>query len=411
MNKIIVAHPGRQHSYRIASALKKNNMLLKYVTTVYDKDTFLMKLTKIFLSKENLNRANGRKNKDLDDQDVIQYYEFRGLIETLLSRSSKLKFLYNYWQQKTADKFGLKVAKLAIKLNADAVVIYDVNAKECFKYLKQYAPNILRIMDVSAANRLYMKKIYEDDMKICPEFSNKLLQERKILWNEKFCKKINEEIRLTNIFLVPSLFVAKSLEYSGINKDQIKLCPYGTNFSPCFSPKKINDNKIKAIYVGNVTEMKGIYYLLEAALLLKDKMTLTVVGNYDNSEHYFDKYLKSVDFIGRVQHDKVKEYLKESEVFIFPSLGEGLSLSVLEAMSMGLTCIVSENSGANDAIKDYENGFVINIQNIQAIVDKINWLYENKNQINYIGKNAYLTSFSYTWNNYEKRIVEIFNKL
>ena len=97
MNKIIVAHPGRQHSYRIASALKKNNMLLKYVTTVYDKDTFLMKLTKIFLSKENLNRANGRKNKDLDDQDVIQYYEFRGLIETLFSRSSKLKFLYSYW--------------------------------------------------------------------------------------------------------------------------------------------------------------------------------------------------------------------------------------------------------------------------------------------------------------------------
>ena len=142
--------------------------------------------------------------------------------------------MYSYWQQKTADKFGLKVAKLAIELNADAVVMYDVNAKECFKYLKQYAPNILRIMDVSAANRLYMKKIYEDDMKICPEFSNKLLQERKILWNEKFCKRINDEICLTNIFLVPSSFVAKSLEYRGISKEQQNCARMEQIFSPYF---------------------------------------------------------------------------------------------------------------------------------------------------------------------------------
>ena len=33
-NKIIVAHPGRQHSFRLATALKKNNMLLYYVTTI-----------------------------------------------------------------------------------------------------------------------------------------------------------------------------------------------------------------------------------------------------------------------------------------------------------------------------------------------------------------------------------------
>ena len=45
--KIIVAHPGRQHSFRLASALKKNDMLLYYVTTIYDKDSsLLMKIVK-----------------------------------------------------------------------------------------------------------------------------------------------------------------------------------------------------------------------------------------------------------------------------------------------------------------------------------------------------------------------------
>ena len=35
--KIIVAHPGQQHSYRVASALKSNGDLFKYITAVYDK--------------------------------------------------------------------------------------------------------------------------------------------------------------------------------------------------------------------------------------------------------------------------------------------------------------------------------------------------------------------------------------
>ena len=47
MEKIIVAHPGRQHSFRLATALKKNDMLYKYITTVYDKKSyFLMRLEK-----------------------------------------------------------------------------------------------------------------------------------------------------------------------------------------------------------------------------------------------------------------------------------------------------------------------------------------------------------------------------
>ena len=51
--KVIVAHPGRQHSFRVAKALKDAGLLYKYVTTVYDKeDSVLMKIVKLFLNKE-----------------------------------------------------------------------------------------------------------------------------------------------------------------------------------------------------------------------------------------------------------------------------------------------------------------------------------------------------------------------
>lgn len=123
-NKIIVAHPGRQHSFRLATALKKNNMLLYYVTTIYNKkSSWLMQLVQPFLSKDNLKRANNRKNSFLKDTDVIQYCEFSGMVEALLVRIDKSHRAYRFMQRQDSDRFGIKVAKLAIKENVDAVVI------------------------------------------------------------------------------------------------------------------------------------------------------------------------------------------------------------------------------------------------------------------------------------------------
>ena len=72
--KVIVAHPGRQHSFRVAKSLKVGGMLFKYATTVYNKETsVLMRVLKLFLNMDNYDRAQRRKCADLKDEDVIQF--------------------------------------------------------------------------------------------------------------------------------------------------------------------------------------------------------------------------------------------------------------------------------------------------------------------------------------------------
>lgn len=406
--KIIVAHPGKQHSFRLASALKKNGMLCKYVTTVYDKESSLMmRIVKKFLNKGNLKRANSRKNPDLIDNDIVQFCEFSGLIEIVLARYDKSKRLYNRWHSFTSDRFGKKVAALAIKEKADAVIMYDTNAISCFEKLKKEAPGIKRIMDSSAANRLFMKKVYEQDMEICPMFSEKLKSEVTYLWNKKSVDRCAREIENTEFILAPSEFVKKSFLFSDIEEQKIKICPYGSNFEPVshISKNDCSNRPLEAVYVGNVTEMKGIHYLLEAvAGITNDLVHLTVVGAYDNSSHIFDKYIGQITFTGRIQHDEVKKILCESDVFVFASLGEGLSLSVLEALACGLPCIVTEHSGANDAIEDYKNGFVIPIQSIKAIKDSLLWFADNRELIPEMKQRAIETAEKYTWKAYEERV-------
>lgn len=410
--KVILAHPGRQHSFRVASELKHNNMLYKYITTVYDSDkSYLMKFLKHFVRGDNLKRANSRKNFDLSEYDVIQFCELSGLIEIILSRFDKKRILYEKWRRYTSARFGKAVAKYAIKNHVDAVIMYDTNAEAGFKVLEKKAPDILRIMDVSAANRLYMKNIYERDFNKSPEFASKLKQERISLWNGKFLRELENEIRLTHKFLVPSNFVKQSLKYSGIKEEQIAICPYGSNFSVVTKEKQVKENSpLEAVYVGNVTEMKGIYYLLEAAKRIdKNKVHLTVVGHYDNSDSKFSPYMKHISFTGRVVHDKVLEILSKSDFFVFPSLGEGLSLAVLEAMACGLPCIVTTNSGANDAIIDGENGFVVDIQNIDILQEKMEWFDKNRTRIPEMSCKAMKAIEVFNWENHERCLIGALN--
>ena len=131
-------------------------MLFKYITTVYDNESsWLMKISKKFIGDDNTKRANSRKCSTLSsDQDVLQFYEFFGLLQLLLLRLDKKKIIYNWLSRYLSDEFGKKVANYAIKQNVDAVIMYDTNASTCFQILKAKAHNIIRIIDVSAANRL-----------------------------------------------------------------------------------------------------------------------------------------------------------------------------------------------------------------------------------------------------------------
>lgn len=413
--KIIVAHPGRQHSFRTAVALKHHGMLCKYVTTVYDSNgSFLMNVLKKMISQKNLERAASRRTDALNEDDVVQFCELSGLIEIALYQIDKKRKIYRWWHNQLADRFGKKVARLAIREQADAVIMYDTTAKSCFELLEREAPRIVRIMDVSAANRLYMKRIYQKDEQICPTFVKKIKSERGHLYREKYCRRLSAEIKATQLFLVPSNFVKKSLEYSSVPPNRIFLCAYGTNFTPSLPSRdqiKTNKQRLQVLYVGNVTEMKGIYYLLQAGLHLQDKVEITLVGAFDNRDHLFDPYLKCCNFVGKISHNTVQDYMRDADVFVMPSLGEGFSLSILEAMACGLPCIVSENSGADSAIENGVNGFIIASQSAELIEEKLLWCCTNREKLPEMGRNACRTAMQFTWEEYEKRLVFILDSV
>lgn len=414
--KVLVVHPAQQHSYRMATALKKSGCLYKYITTVYCKKGSYTEKISHLLKGNYKKKAQLRVCEDLLDEEIVQFCELEGLLKLFVMNISFFRPFYRKIKYHTADRFAKRVVQYAIKNGIDAVVGYDDASSVLFKLLETKAPDILRIMDVSAANTLYMRQIYEKDMKIQPDFAEHLLKERKIVWDRNTIERTRCELTYGQIFIVPSKFVARSLEYSGVSQSSIRICPYGVDTNK-FSQKSYYNLKnmtrpIRFIYVGGVKELKGISYLLEAINSFpSEQATLTVVGSYSEVEGALKPYLDRVEFTGSILHEEVSKKLMESDVYVFPSLGEGLSLSTLEAASCGLPLIVSENSGVNDAMTEGKEGFVIPIQSTQAIIEKMNWFIQNPNCIETMGQAARKMALQYTWDSYYSRMGKIFEEI
>lgn len=408
MKSIAVVHPGKQHSFQTAMAIKLAGANLEYFTTVYDKPGSLTHAVKPFLGKADSEKANTRRCTDFNDDEVKQAFEWYGLYQLLMMRMHITGRQYDRINDQLNVWFGHRVAKRLKRENIDLVISYDNNSATLFSDLKEKAPNIIRVLDVSAANRIYMKKIYEEDLQLSPDFADKLKDECPILGDQAICERIQEEIDLSQYFLVGSSFVKKSLEYSGVKAEQIYVCPYGVDTSQFYRKEfktRNVDEVIRFVFVGGTKQLKGLSYMLEAFQQLDHtKATFTIIGSDNIAPDLKTKYAQDVNFLGMILHDEMSRTLQNYDVMVFPSLGEGFSLSIVEAMACGLPIISSTNTGVNDFIVEGENGFLVPIQNADAIAEKMQWFINHREEIPRMGRNAMNDASNMTWENYYRKI-------
>lgn len=407
--KIIVAHPGRQHSFRVASALKEQGLLFKYITTVYDRDdSLLMKFTKFFLSKENKKRASNRKCPKLVDDDVIQFNQYLSLLLLLVIRLDRKKLIVNRFNDYISKLFQKELAKYAIEHNVDAVICYDANCQYCFQILKDKAPQIIRIMDNAAPNRNYLYKVYSDNMSKCDNFKI-AFNNYKYLIHKTVAKRFGDEVKLADYHLVASSFSKGALEYEGIESTRIFVVPYGVDedkFVP--ATRNYNEGILNILYVGEVNQRKGILQLLEAAKAIhQPNIKFNIVG--DGVESYpdlFKPYEQYVTFHGPAYFEKLLKHLEANHIFLFPSMGDGFGLVLLEAMAAGLPIIASKNSAGPDLVNEGKNGFLIEPGNTDNLVKCIMWCYNNMDKLPEMSSNARESARQFTWDNYKGGIVD-----
>ena len=179
-----------------------------------------------------------------------------------------------------------------------------------------------------------------------------------------------------------------------------------TKITRIYNPIELNNgefiessNNEYFLYVGRIDKEKGVDLFCQAITELNKSGI--VVGD-GNEREKLQKEYPHIEFTGWKNKIEVKKYMKNARALIFPSRWyETAGLTVLEAQSIGLPCIVSKNTAASEFIEDKKNGFLF--ENLEDLKDKIKQIDNIKMETNNIEK--------FNYQNYKKNIIELYNKI
>lgn len=191
--------------------------------------------------------------------------------------------------------------------------------------------------------------------------------------------KINKSLKnVKGIIAVSSKNKEESQELKLATEEKIKVIPNSVDTKVFRSMDKedirkklgFKDQDFIVAYVGAFTHRKGILRLSEA--IKKDEGTKSIfIGSGD-----LEPDCEEILYKGRIHHNQLPLYLNAADVFVLPTLAEGCSNAIIEAMACGLPIVSSDLSFNDDILK---KGYSIRIdsENINQINNAIEYLYKN----------------------------------
>ena len=171
----------------------------------------------------------------------------------------------------------------------------------------------------------------------------------------------------------------------GVPGDRVVIIPNGVDeqkYSPGYSSFKYQLQAKKLfVYQGRIATEKNIEALLKAWKLanMGDDCQLLMVGDGPNRNSLQLIYGKehNIIWLGFVSDEQQRiDILRASDVFILPSLVEGLSISLLEAMSCGVACLATD-AGADGEVLENGAGVVLDTQGVTAQLKILLPLFRN----------------------------------
>ena len=231
---------------------------------------------------------------------------------------------------------------------------------------------------------------------------------REVWMNGKLAEKINLQIlQSAHLVNVMGEETKAYLKKKGIRENKIIIIPNAIDGEQ-FSPFIEKDIKYDIIYASRIDENKNFPLLVNAAERLISEfpqLSVCVAGDGDKlSEAQYLCRQKGLDsifhFMGKVEHGKIKDLFCQSKIFVLTSRGEGVPMSLLEAMFCGLACISTNVGEIGSIIQDGVNGFLLqNTEDDELLAERIRQLLLDTNLLSHVSLNATKIRSTYSFDN------------
>jgi glycosyltransferase involved in cell wall biosynthesis len=405
---LILSHPtGNANVRNAANGLQQAQLLKEYHTSIaVFHGSILYKLAQLGGPFAEL------KRRTFDDalQPFTKTYpcnEFARLLSAKLKLHSLIEhekgaFCIDAIYHKLDAKLAKRLSAIREK-NKLAVYAYEDGAAYSFQAAKKN--NIDCIYDLPIGYWRSARLLLGSERDNRPDWASTLTGFKD---SEKKLARKDEELKLADHIFVASSFTAKTLQDYPGPLAPISVIPYG--FPPVYENRTYEnaDNRpLKVLFVGGLSQRKGIANLLEAVEAIGTKIDLTIVGRKAAEDCIpLNSALAKYRWIPSLPHEEVLALMRTQDVLVFPSLFEGFGLVITEAMSQGTPVITTDRTAGPDLIEHGKNGWLVEAGSTAALQKALEDLIENPQLLATVGKAAMETARQRPWEVYGKELAE-----
>jgi glycosyltransferase involved in cell wall biosynthesis len=170
--------------------------------------------------------------------------------------------------------------------------------------------------------------------------------------------------------------------------------------------------KKQIIFAGRLSIEKGIRTVIETAKNLPKDIDLLIIGDGPEKSFVIEsiKNYENIHYLGYQPKEKTISLIRGSKLLIQPSIAEGISSTLLEAMACN-TPVIATNIGGNVELFNNNSGILIEPKNPEELLNKIIFLINDEEKLAKISKLALSQVQNYDWSNIGKKYLDLYKKL
>jgi alpha-maltose-1-phosphate synthase len=397
--QIVLSHSGKQHAYYVAKALYDLGYLNTFYTSSYISNIGLQRLVQnlnlSFLSRRFLNGLGGKHVQ------ANWRYEIKELIYRRVKGNTRL---VNELVFERDINFDNDLSKKLPGLSYDTFWGFQGSCHDCLHVSNKLG--LESICEMTIAHLPFAKRILQEESLLHPEWSDSI---DFISFPAKYEKRLIEEPQIAKKVIAISSFLKETLVQEGVAASKVSVIPLGfdaTSVTFKEETETIKNRPLRLLYVGRITQRKGIKYLLEAIRSFNKKdVELHIIGNIYGSGTAFKTYSNLYTYTKGISQQELFKVYKQYDALVFPSVLEGFGLVTVEAMGAGLPVITTPHTNATEVIKEGINGFVVPIRDTKAIINAIARLRNMDNaSFQQMRHEARKTALQYTWDEHRNKL-------
>ncbi len=298
---------------------------------------------------------------------------------------------------RVCKSFDLATARAIQRRRPKAVYAYEGGALRAFRTAKRQGT--VCIYELPSGYWRYDLELLREEAALRPEYADTIPI---LSHSADFLKDRDEELELADHVIFPSDHVRRTLQRAPVSAEKFHKIAYGTDESngPTRALGSSHGRKLRVLFVGALTQRKGIGYLLDAVKILGSSVQFTMVGPRNGRSACIDAAVREHRWIPSIPHSGVLEEMAQHDVLVLPSLTEAYGLVILEALSRGLPVITTMSSGGPEIIREGQDGFFVPIRSAEAIAQKLELLNQDRDLLDHMSASAAQRAREFTWQAY-----------